>query len=260
MATICQHRPVHLHAEQDGTGPRLVLVHGFTQTRRCWGALASDLSADHEVLRIDAPGHGRSSELRADLPAGADLLADAGGSGTYVGYSMGARLCLHVALQHPEVVRGLVLVGGTAGIDDPEEREARCRQDRATAARVRELGVERFVDEWLAQPIFSTLRPEDACRQARLESTVEGLASSLELAGTGSQAPLWDDLHRIEVPVLVVAGAQDAKFAALGRRVAAAVGGNAERVLVPDAGHTAHLEQPTAFLDALRPWLAHHGL
>ena len=54
-----------LHAERDGSGPRLVLVHGFTQTGRCWGPVAEDLATDHEVVRVDAPGHGRSSDVLA---------------------------------------------------------------------------------------------------------------------------------------------------------------------------------------------------
>jgi 2-succinyl-6-hydroxy-2,4-cyclohexadiene-1-carboxylate synthase len=249
-----------LHAERDGSGPRLVLVHGFTQTRRCWGGVASRLSTDHEVVRVDAPGHGRSAQVRADLVAGAELLAAAAGRGTYVGYSMGARLCLHTALLHPAAVRGLVLIGGTAGIDDPDERAQRRHRDQRTAAHLREVGVERFVDEWLDQPLFAGLPPGDACRAERLENTAEGLASSLELAGTGSQEPAWEQLGRIEVPVLAVAGAEDAKFAALAERLATSVGPGAEHVLVPAAGHTAHLEQPDAFLDVLRPWLARHGL
>ena len=58
-----------------GTGRRIVLVHGFTQTRNCWGPVADDLARDHEVVRVDAPGHGASSELVADLTETAARLA-----------------------------------------------------------------------------------------------------------------------------------------------------------------------------------------
>ena len=249
-----------LHADRRGTGPRLVLVHGFTQTRRCWAPVDDDLASDHAVVLVDAPGHGRSGEVRADLVTGAALLAAAGGRATYVGYSMGARLALHVALHHPEVVAGLVLVGGTAGIDDPDERAARRASDEVLATRLRSVGVEAFLDEWLAQPLFATLSPAAAHRDARRANTADGLASSLELAGTGTQEPAWDQLRRIDVPTLVVAGAQDTKFAALGERMAISIGEHAELALVPGAGHTAHLEQPAAFLALLRPWLSRHGL
>jgi len=249
-----------LHAEERGTGPRLVLVHGFTQTRRCWGPVADDLATDHEVVRVDAPGHGRSAEVVAGLRGGGRLIADRGGEATYLGYSMGGRHLLHLALANPELVRGLVLLGATAGIEDPEERGARADQDRRTAARLRELGLLDFLHEWVAQPMFAGVPTERQYLLERMENTVDGLEASLLQAGTGAQDPSWDRLHRLDMPVLVVAGERDERFAALGRRLQASIGGNASFATVPGAGHAAHLEQPEAFLAVLRPWLAAHGL
>jgi len=249
-----------LHSERNGTGARLVLVHGFTQTGRCWGPIAPDLERDHEVVRVDAPGHGGSADIEAGLRDGAGLIGDAGGLATYVGYSMGARFCLHLALAQPSRVRGLVLIGGTAGIEDPAERAVRREQDLRTAQRIAAEGLDAFLDGWLDQPIFATLPSGAACREERLTNTVRGLQSSLVRAGTGSQEPLWDQLPGLSMPVLVVAGRRDAKFAALGERMASAIGTNATLALVPDAGHTAHLEQPDALLSILRPWLAAHEL
>ncbi|MDA8058685.1 MAG: alpha/beta fold hydrolase, partial [Actinomycetota bacterium] len=76
-----------LAADRRGTtGPRLVLAHGFTQTRGAWGPVADDLANDHRLVLVDLPGHGGSSGVAADLPRGARLLADAGGAGSYLGY------------------------------------------------------------------------------------------------------------------------------------------------------------------------------
>lgn len=249
-----------LHAERDGEGPTLVLVHGFTQTLRCWGVEAAALATDHEVVRVDAPGHGRSAQIMAGLRSGGRLIADQGGEATYLGYSMGARFCLHLGLSNPELVRGLVLLSGTAGIEDATEREARRAQDRRTAARIEQEGLEAFLDAWLAQPLFENLPPERAFRAERLENTVAGLMSSIEQAGTGSQDPTWHKLHRLDMPVLVVAGAEDAKFAALGERMAREIGPNATLSLVEGAGHAAHLERPDRFLEIVQPWLAAHSL
>jgi 2-succinyl-6-hydroxy-2,4-cyclohexadiene-1-carboxylate synthase len=249
-----------LHAETEGWGPRLVLVHGFTQDRRCWGPEVAALAADHEVVRVDAPGHGASGEVRADLDVGARLLGEAGGSATYLGYSMGARLCLTLALAQPALVRGLVLVGGTAGIEDPVERAARAEQDDRTAQRLEQVGLVAFLDQWLDQPMFRGIPATRAFRTERAENTVAGLASSLRLAGTGSQPPSWDRLAELAMPVLVVAGADDEKFAALGARMAAAIGPSASLALVEGAGHAAHLEQPERFVAITCPWLAAHGM
>jgi 2-succinyl-6-hydroxy-2,4-cyclohexadiene-1-carboxylate synthase len=173
---------------------------------------------------------------------------------------MGARFCLHVALDHPASVRGLVLLGATAGIEDPTEREARRHQDLATAARIEQDGLETFLDGWLTQPLFAGLSPERAFRAERLTNTVAGLQSSLEHAGTGSQLPSWDRLRALDMPVLAVAGADDAKFAALADRLATEIGANATVALIDGAGHAAHLEQPERFLAVLQPWLAAHDL
>ncbi len=243
-----------------GTGPRLVLVHGFTQTRAHWGPVANELAADHEVVRVDAPGHGASAHLAAGLGDGADLLAATAGRATYVGYSMGGRLCLHLALARPDLVAGLVLVGVNAGIDDRDERRLRIAADEGWARRLEDEGVDAFLAQWLAQPLFAGLDERAADVAARRENTATGLAASLRLAGTGVQEPLWERLGELAMPVLAGAGAGDPRFAALARRLAGAVGDNAEVALVAGAGHSAHLEAPAAFLEVLRPWLAHHRL
>ncbi len=151
---------------------------------------------DHEVLRVDAPGHGKSSEVRAGLSEGARLITVRGGGATYIGYSMGARFVLHAALANPSVVHGLVLVGGTGGIDEPEARAERRRADAALAHRLEHDGLEAFLDSWLAQPLFAGLPDAAQFREERGENTVDGLADSLRQAGTGSQEPLWPRSRR----------------------------------------------------------------
>ena len=245
-----------LHGERDGAGPRIVLVHGFGQTGRCWGSLAPTLAAGYEVVRLDAPGHGGSGAVAADLPTTGRLLAEAGGPGVYLGYSMGGRMALHVAVHAPEAVRALVIVGGTPGIPDADARAERRAADAALAHRIRVDGVPAFVAHWLALPLFAGLPPEARFEDERRRNTAEGLAASLELAGTGSQAPLWDALGTVDVPVLWIAGADDDRYAAIARDAAAAIGANARVALVPGAGHSAHLEQPGRFADLVLPWLA----
>jgi 2-succinyl-6-hydroxy-2,4-cyclohexadiene-1-carboxylate synthase len=232
---------------------RLVLVHGFTQTRRSWDPLLPALAA-HQVIPLDAPGHGEASDVRLALDDGGAWLAQNGGRGVYVGYSMGGRFCLHAALAEPELVRGLVLISATGGIDDERERDARRLADEALADRIETIGVPAFLDEWLSQALFAGLDPTRRDVADRLRNTAGGLASSLRLAGTGTQAPLWDRLAALQVPTLVVAGENDDKFVALGERLATTIP-HAQLAVVEGAGHTVHLEQPERFLAALLPWL-----
>jgi 2-succinyl-6-hydroxy-2,4-cyclohexadiene-1-carboxylate synthase len=252
--------PATLAAQRFAAGPgrraTLVLLHGFTQTSACWSPIDAALAPDHDLVLVDAPGHGASAAARLDLWAGGRALVEAGGPGTYLGYSMGGRVALHAALARPDQVERLVLVSATGGIDDPTGRAERRQADEALADHLLEVGVATFVDEWLAQPLFAGLDEDHRHRRARLANTAEGLASSLRLAGTGTQEPLWDRLGQLAMPVLVVAGADDPAFVARAERLAAAIGANAEPAVIVGAGHTVHLEQPERFLATLGSWLA----
>jgi 2-succinyl-6-hydroxy-2,4-cyclohexadiene-1-carboxylate synthase len=245
-----------LHVERWGKGPPVVALHGFTQSARAWGPFGQHLGTGHEVLGVDAPGHGRSASVRADLPRGADLIAATGGSAAYLGYSMGGRFALHVALRHPHLVRRLVLLSASAGIDHPGERATRRQADEALATQVERDGVAAFVAWWLDRPLFATLPPEAAAVDARLESTAAGLASSLRLAGTGTQEPLWDRIHELEMPVLILAGALDVAYAQRAERMASCIGANANVAVIGGAGHACHLERPDACWAAVGPFLS----
>jgi 2-succinyl-6-hydroxy-2,4-cyclohexadiene-1-carboxylate synthase len=230
---------------------RLILVHGFTQTAASWDAIEYRLTAlGHDVVALDAPGHGAHADARLGLWEGADLLAGEGGRGTWVGYSMGGRLALHVALAHPDSVERLVLIGATAGIDSAAERIERQASDELLAEELERDGLDAFLSRWLSQPLFSTLPEDSAGLDARRRNSVPGLAAALRLLGTGAQDPLWDRLGEIRCPVMLVAGSLDEKFTALAQRM---------QVCFPDAhvasmngcGHACHLEAPDAFVGTL---------
>lgn len=240
------------------TSRRIVFAHGFTQTGRSWDRSIATLSQqfdDIDAVAPDLPGHGDAAELRGDLWQCADALASVGGAGTYVGYSMGGRVALHTALRHPESVERLVLIGATAGIEDDDERAARRTSDNELADHIIRRSVPAFIDEWLGNPLFAGLTDETAMREDRLRNTATGLASSLRLAGTGTQEPLWDRLGEIRCPVLVLVGESDTKFTALGRRIVEGVAGG-RLVIVPGSGHSVHLEQPDATIAAVADFLA----
>jgi len=243
----------------DAASGRVVLVHGFTQTLAGWGPVAERLAERWQVIRVDLPGHGGSGAVRVGFEEAAGLVGEAGGVGVYCGYSLGGRLCLRLALDRPDLVTALVLIGASPGLDDPAERAARWTSDAELADEVERAGVERFLDRWLAQPLFATLPAERAGRAERLANTAANLAQSLRLHGTGAQEPVWDRLGTLRPPVLLLAGAADAKFSALARRMAAAIGVGAEVALVPAAGHAAHLERPGEVAALIHEFLGAQG-
>jgi 2-succinyl-6-hydroxy-2,4-cyclohexadiene-1-carboxylate synthase len=243
-----------LHHVIDGEGPRVVLLHGFTQTLRSWDPIVARLEG-FELMRIDAPGHGDSRELPASLSVAAGEVARTGGAARYIGYSMGGRICLRVAVDHPDLVRALVLIGTSPGIEGATERAARRASDEELANNVERHGVEKFLEGWLAQPLFRTLTHDRAMVEDRLRNTPLGLATALRYLGTGAHEPMWKDLPGLRMPVLLLAGEDDARYAALSRRMAKAIGANAAVELVPRAGHAAHLERPEVVARALERFL-----
>jgi 2-succinyl-6-hydroxy-2,4-cyclohexadiene-1-carboxylate synthase len=252
------------HDRPRATPPRtsgampIVFLHGFTQTGRSWDPVVESFPesfrAKFPMIFPDAPGHGKRSELRADPWAAANLLVSdlPGPTATWCGYSMGARLALHVALAHPSRVVRLVLVSGSAGIEDDSERQARRLADEALAGQIERGGRDgllRFLEEWLSQPLFATLSPDRAGLPERLANDPAGLASSLRLAGTGAQAPLWSRLGELgerALPVLLVAGELDTAYRQHAERMAALIGPTASVAVVEGAGHACHLERPRA--------------
>jgi 2-succinyl-6-hydroxy-2,4-cyclohexadiene-1-carboxylate synthase len=233
---------------------RLVLLHGFTQTRRTWDTVAAALGDRFEIVTVDAPGHGASGDVRLGLPATADAIAREVGRAAYVGYSMGGRLALHLAVARPDLVERLVLVSASPGLASDVERAERRAADERLADEIERDGVDSFLERWLALPLFARL-PRDAARvDDRRANTPAGLASSLRLAGTGAQSPLWDHLATLTMPVLLVVGEHDTKFRAIAAEMASAIPGATVEVIA-GAGHVVHEEQPAAFVALVRGWL-----
>ena len=251
-----------LHAEQCGSGRPVLLLHGFSGSARTLDDVAEGLlAAGRSTIAVDLLGHGESDAPRETAAytmgrctASLVQVLDAAGAerADVLGYSMGGRAALGLAVARPERVRSLVLIGASAGLADPGARAARHRADDALADTIERDGVPRFVEQWLAQPLFASqarLGPAvlAAARAQRLRNRAHGLAGSLRGMGTGAQPPLHAALPALAVPMLLVAGAEDAKFCAIAKTLAGSA--PAARVAeIPGAGHAAHLENPSAFL------------
>jgi 2-succinyl-6-hydroxy-2,4-cyclohexadiene-1-carboxylate synthase len=251
---------VALQVELRGSGPPLALLHGFTQTGRLWGRFGETLAASYTLVAVDLPGHGGSDAVRADLPTCGGLVADAISDAIgdapcgLVGYSLGARVALHVLTQSDLPVSRAVLISATGGIEDPEARATRRRSDEARADDLEASGdVEGFLESWLRGPLFERLG-DGADRAERLRNSAAGLASSLRLCGTGTQEPLWDAIPFIRCPILALAGTDDIRFANHALRLARlAASGLAS--LVPGGGHAVHLAQPDHTRRIVGHWL-----
>ena len=259
---------LRLHVTRAGDGLPLVLLHGFTGSSETWDSLQRALASDAGAIAVDLTGHGRSGTpedpARYALPRLADDLAcvlDALSlhRAVVLGYSLGGRAALHLALRHPERVAALVLESASPGLVDPAERAARRAADAALADAIERDGVAAFVERWERLPLWAsqaTLPAETRAglRAQRLRNHPRGLANSLRGAGAGVEPPVHERLGALDVPTLLIAGALDAKYVAIAESLERIMP-RARGVVVPGAGHAVHLERPAAFAAAVRAFL-----
>jgi 2-succinyl-6-hydroxy-2,4-cyclohexadiene-1-carboxylate synthase len=225
---------------------RMVLVPGFTQTAASWDPVRAHLSSEIDAVAVDVPTGLGFAETAA-------AIGDAGGHAIYVGYSMGGRLCLRLALDWPDLVRSVVLLSTSPGIADDTERAARREADEKLALEIERDGMDAFLERWLRQPLFAPLPPDAAGLDARRAgNTVATLTHALRVLGAGAQEPLWDRLADLEPPFLPVAGTLDEKYVDIAFEMATRVGPDVHPVLIGGAGHAAHLENPEGFASVLR--------
>lgn len=257
---------LRLHVRVQGEGEPLLLLHGFTGSVEAWGEdCFRGLAQAHRVVAVDLLGHGASDcsteperyrveEILRDLGQVLDALAIE--RARWVGYSMGGRIALAAAVLRPARVSSLVLESASPGLAGESERRARRRADEALAEGILRGGMEAFVDHWMGLPLFATQgklppRVREANRERRLRNNPEALAACLRGLGTGAQPSFWENLRHIQVPTLLLAGEEDAKFTELARQMAEIMPA-AELRLIPKSGHSIHLENPFAWLAALR--------
>ena len=235
-----------------------------------WEPVCNLLSPHYFCVTIDLPGHGRSvglSDAAYSLQGAAELVCQALGDlkigrCALAGYSLGGRLALMLALRDPARWTGVTVVSASPGLEDDRARAMRTSSDEALAARLESGSFATFLDDWYRQPLFASLWKNVPLREAvlrrRLLNSPAELARALRGMGVGAQSSLWNDLGRVEAPVLLVAGEQDAKHVDLARRMECLCK-RGRRAIVPAAGHAVHLEAPDALGRCLLEFLASPG-
>ena len=250
----------HLNAVQSGTGQPVVALHGFTGRAATWERFAVPAREKRTLVAVDLLGHGESDAPESPehytfdrFIYGLEELLDHLGlrQVCWLGYSLGGRVALGAALSLPHRTAALVLESASPGLATAGERVARVQSDEQLADWIEEVGIERFVDYWeniplwagqvrLSEPVRSGLRSQ------RLANRPVGLANSLRGMGTGAQPALHQRMGELSVPVLVLAGEEDTRFAAIAREMHEAIPGSRLEI-VEQAGHAVHLEQPERF-------------
>jgi 2-succinyl-6-hydroxy-2,4-cyclohexadiene-1-carboxylate synthase len=231
-------------------GPVVIFVPGFMQRGESWAPVAELVAERYPSAWLDFRTHSFEARLGE--------LRQAAAPGTVpVGYSMGGRLLLHLAARDPERFAGVVTIGASPGIDDPEERRRRRNADEELAAWMEFSTIEEVVDRWERLPVFAG-QPEELIerqRPGRLEHDPRLLAQLLRSAGQGALPGVFDDLRRVEAPVLALAGERDECYIAAARRIAL-LAPRGDALPVMGAGHAAHLERPQSVATILSRFLS----
>ena len=241
---------VNIYYEVHGNGPPLILTHGYSSTSQMWRGQIEALSKHHQLVLWDMRGHGQSDYPEApDAYSEALTVADIAAlldeidahSAIIGGLSLGGYMSLAFYRAHPERVRALLIIDTGPGFKKDDAREAWNRRALDTA--------DRFEREGLA-----VLQSGSSERATVSHRNAIGLARAARGMLTQRDARVIEVLPDIEVPCLIVVGADDAPFLAASDYMAAKIPG-AKKVVIPSAGHAVNIDQPQAFIDAVLSFL-----
>lgn len=252
----------HFSALGQPKQPVILFLHGFLGDCREFESVIQLLSTDFRCLSVDLPGHGLTQvtgEEDYTMPRTAAALVNwlnqLGIKSCYlVGYSMGGRLALYLALNFPQCFPKVVLESASPGLKTAAERQQRRQRDRQLAEELATGNFREFVQRWYDQPLFASLKKHPQFEQLlerRLQGNSLQLAHSLAHLGLGDQPSLWEKLPEAQVSLLLLVGEADQKFLALNQEMAQSCP-VAQLYSLPGCGHNLHLEDSLGFAEILK--------
>ncbi len=251
----------------DASKPTVLMLHGFQGCKEDWAILAAQLQPDFRTLMVDLPGHGgtrvnseEGHRIDTCVSGLIDLMNELDIERCQlVGYSMGGRIAFHMIANYALRIDRAVIESASPGLRSEAERAERRQHDDALARDLEQHGLESFLKRWYDQPMFAVLKSDrlryDAMLERRRHNDPHQLALSLRFMGTGRQQPVWDELASSTIPMLFLAGHQDAKFRAIADELAATCPSVRTRI-VEGAGHTIHFERPRLFAKLAKEFLS----
>lgn len=242
---------VDIYYEVHGSGPALILTHGYSATSQMWKGQIEPLAKNHTLILWDMRGHGQSdypadqSAYSEELTVGdIDTLLDKVGAKTAIvgGLSLGGYMSLAYYNKHPERVRALLIIDTGPGFKKDDAREGWNQNARSRA-------------DTLEKDGLATLKSGSAERAYATHRDALGLAKAARGMLTQRDATVIESLPNIKVPSVVIVGSKDTPFIAASDYMAAKIPG-AQKIVIDDAGHASNIDQPKAFNDALLAYLA----
>ncbi len=240
---------VRVYFEDHGTGPGVLLSHGFSASSTMWREQIAALKDRYRVMTWDMRGHGQSDypddpDAYSEAHSVADMAAilDACGLQQAVigGLSLGGCASLAFHLRHPGRTAGLMLFDTGPGFKNDAARDAWNDTAQARAASFEARGLDALGDA----PALRIAGHRDA---TGLVHAARGMLAQFD-------DKMIQSLPSIAVPTLVLVGSEDVRFHAATDYMAGKIPG-AQKVMIDDAGHEANMDQPAAFNQAMGAFL-----
>ena len=247
--------------------PPLLLLHGFMGSGEDFSEVLESLSRKFYCITLDLPGHGQTQVLGGNqfhkMPEVSqgivELLKELQTAPCFLlGYSMGGRLALYLALEFPQYFPKVILESGSPGLATEIEREERRQKDELLAKQLETNDLQLFVQGWYHQPLFHSLKKHHKFNhvlQSRLQNNPLELAKSLRYMGPGVQPSLWEKLPENQVDLLLLAGQSDGKFIKIHQEMCQ-IAPRTQWQIIPHSGHNIHLENVPAWLTAIQEFLS----
>ncbi len=259
---------VEAHSSGSGSSDYIFFLHGFTGSSGDWKNIITSIDSRFNIAAVDLIGHGKSSSPEnISLYSAGSIVEQIGMIVKHfteekiflAGYSMGGRASLSFAVNHPEMLRGLILESTSAGIKKEKQRTERVKLDNELADFVESHSIEEFVEYWMNVDLFASQKnlPKeklDEVRKLKLRNSKTGLANSLRGFGTGKMPFLLDQIKKIKCKTLLITGELDSKFTSINSEMVD-VFPDAKHIVIKKAGHNTHLEKPAEFAGVINTFL-----
>ena len=237
---------VNIYYEVHGSGPVILLTHGYSATAQMWKGQIEPLTKKHTLVTWDMRGHGQS-DYPADQSAYSEeatvgdmaAILDAVGAKKAIvgGLSLGGYMSLAFYRVHPERVNALLIIDTGPGFKKDDAREVWNKRAGETG--------DRYDKEGLA-----VLKSGSAERAYAVHRSADGLARAARGMLAQKNSAVIESLPNIKVPSIVIVGSNDTPFLAASDYMASKIPG-CKKAVIPDAGHAANIDQPQAFNEAV---------
>jgi 2-succinyl-6-hydroxy-2,4-cyclohexadiene-1-carboxylate synthase len=251
---------VYIEQWGDKILPRLLLLHGFMGSSVDFYPAISTLSQHFHCICVDLPGHGQTPIIDdRDFVSTAEQILEIAPHSHLLGYSLGGRLALYLALHYPDRWQKVILESASFGLPTAQMRQERQRQDSAIARKLRQpnLDFTAFIKNWYQQSVFTGISKHPNFSEliaSRSNNQPLALARSLETLGLGQQPYLGELLASNKIPLLLLAGEQDTKFVEIGHQITQSCP-QSELMVAPNCSHNIHFQQLDLWLKAVLGFL-----